>query len=184
MEKFDDDASKNTSKAETINAQSLYTTLGLSSEDVDALAKIPESEISVETLPFLIMQLKSKRATETSSSTDTDYRDKSTVSEDKQKTPESCTGGAGKRKSPSKAPQKRSGSHEQKKKAESYKKTERYSGGRRDSKYSSSREKQSGDHAAVETECADNPTVFPHQCSRCKCVVNSIKVCWKNLTSA
>ena len=45
----------------TIN---LYATLGLSPEDVDALAQIPESEISVETLPILIMQLKAKRAQE------------------------------------------------------------------------------------------------------------------------
>ncbi|KAJ8383642.1 hypothetical protein AAFF_G00216130 [Aldrovandia affinis] len=40
----------------------LYTALGLSAEDVDALAQIPESEISIETLPHLIMQLKAKRA--------------------------------------------------------------------------------------------------------------------------
>lgn len=179
MEKFDDDSSKKTSEAEPVNVQSLYTTLGLSSEDVDALAKIPESEISVETLPFLIMQIKTKKATDTSSSADTDHKDKSKDSEEKQETPESCTDAAKpKSKSPPKVPQKRAGSHEQKKKAESHKKTERHSGGRRDSKYSSSREKQSGDHAAAETECADNPTVFPHECTRCKCVVNSIKT-WK-----
>ena len=40
----------------------LYAALGLSSEDVVALAQIPESEISIETLPHLIMQLKAKRA--------------------------------------------------------------------------------------------------------------------------
>ncbi|XP_064206297.1 matrin-3 isoform X2 [Anguilla rostrata] len=40
----------------------LYTALGLSPEDVDALAQIPENEISIETLPHLIMQLKAKRA--------------------------------------------------------------------------------------------------------------------------
>ncbi|KAJ8266430.1 hypothetical protein GJAV_G00130330 [Gymnothorax javanicus] len=40
----------------------LYAALGLSPEDVDALAQIPESEMSVETLPHLIMQLKAKKA--------------------------------------------------------------------------------------------------------------------------
>ncbi|XP_046695149.1 uncharacterized protein zgc:152816 isoform X1 [Silurus meridionalis] len=45
-----------------INTQSLYSALGLSSEDIEALAQIPENEISVETLPYLIMQLKAKRA--------------------------------------------------------------------------------------------------------------------------
>ncbi|KAJ8348201.1 hypothetical protein SKAU_G00267900 [Synaphobranchus kaupii] len=40
----------------------LYAALGLSPEDVDALAQIPENEISIETLPHLIMQLKAKRA--------------------------------------------------------------------------------------------------------------------------
>ncbi|XP_061106017.1 matrin-3-like isoform X1 [Conger conger] len=40
----------------------LYAALGLSPEDVVALAQIPESEISIETLPHLIMQLKAKQA--------------------------------------------------------------------------------------------------------------------------
>lgn len=47
-----------------MSTMNLYATLGLCPEDVDALAQIPESEISVETLPFLIMQLKAKRAQE------------------------------------------------------------------------------------------------------------------------
>ncbi|XP_067085393.1 matrin-3-like [Osmerus mordax] len=47
-----------------MSTMNLYATLGLLPEDMDALAQMPESEISVETLPALIMQLKAKRAQE------------------------------------------------------------------------------------------------------------------------
>ncbi|XP_062309813.1 matrin-3-like [Osmerus eperlanus] len=47
-----------------MSTMNLIATLGLSPEDMDALAQMPESEISVETLPALIMQLKAKRAQE------------------------------------------------------------------------------------------------------------------------
>lgn len=40
----------------------LFNSLGLSPTDVDALSQIPEENISVETLPHLIMQLKSRKA--------------------------------------------------------------------------------------------------------------------------
>ncbi|XP_066572732.1 matrin-3 isoform X1 [Amia ocellicauda] len=50
------------SSGDTAEALNLYATLGLSPEDLDALAQIPENKISVETLPHLIMQLKAKRA--------------------------------------------------------------------------------------------------------------------------
>ncbi|KAK3508630.1 hypothetical protein QTP70_000919 [Hemibagrus guttatus] len=56
------ESSDNASDAAPMSAQSVYSALGLSSEDVEALAQIPENEISVETLPYLIMQLKAKRA--------------------------------------------------------------------------------------------------------------------------
>ncbi|XP_051750255.1 uncharacterized protein zgc:152816 isoform X2 [Ctenopharyngodon idella] len=177
MEVLDDSASEDTGEAKTAGAQSLYAALGLSSEDVDALAQIPESEISVETLPYLIMQLKAKRAHKTSSTTDTDHRGKS---QDKLNTPERSS--SDRRKSPSSSSSaRRSGSHgshehEHHGKGEGHRKVERYSGGRKDLKYrKSSRERQSGDHMAVETEYGDNPTVFPHKCSLCKCVLNSIK---------
>ncbi|XP_067085391.1 matrin-3-like isoform X3 [Osmerus mordax] len=47
-----------------MSTMNLIATLGLSPEDMDALAQMPASEISVETLPALIMQLKAKRAQE------------------------------------------------------------------------------------------------------------------------
>lgn len=39
----------------------LFASLGLSPSDLDALAKIPEEEISVETLPHILMQLKNRK---------------------------------------------------------------------------------------------------------------------------
>lgn len=45
------------------STSSLFAELGLAPEDVDALAQIPENEISIETLPYLIMQLKAKKVT-------------------------------------------------------------------------------------------------------------------------
>ncbi|KAM9701208.1 LOW QUALITY PROTEIN: matrin-3-like [Menidia menidia] len=40
----------------------LFASLGLSPSDLDALAQIPEDEISVETLPRILLQLKSRKA--------------------------------------------------------------------------------------------------------------------------
>lgn len=40
----------------------LFASLGLSPSDLDALAEIPEEDISVETLPRILMQLKSRKA--------------------------------------------------------------------------------------------------------------------------
>uniref|UniRef100_A0A8C1UF79 Si:ch211-271b14.1 n=1 Tax=Cyprinus carpio TaxID=7962 RepID=A0A8C1UF79_CYPCA len=173
------DAGEDTGEAETISAQSLYATLGLSSEDVDALAQIPESEISVETLPYLIMQLKAKRALKESATADTDYRDKPRLSQDKRSTPERCT--SDRRRSPlSSSSVRRSGSHEHHGKGEGHRKFERYTGGRRNPAHrKTSRERQSGDHVAVEVESGDNPTVFPHKCPLCKCMLNSIKT-WRD----
>lgn len=39
----------------------LFASLGLSPSDLDALAQIPEEDISVETLPHILMQLKSRK---------------------------------------------------------------------------------------------------------------------------
>nr|XP_046261503.1 matrin 3-like 1.2 [Scatophagus argus]XP_046261504.1 matrin 3-like 1.2 [Scatophagus argus] len=39
----------------------LFASLGLSPSDLDALAEIPEEDISVETLPHILMQLKSRK---------------------------------------------------------------------------------------------------------------------------
>ncbi len=174
MDTFDGGVSEDTNEAETIGSQSLYATLGLSSEDVDALAQIPESEISVETLPNLIIQLKAKRVHKESATDDTDYRDKSRISQDKLNTPERCT--SNRCRSPSTSSSARR-SHEHHGRGEGYRKVERYTGGRRDLGYrKSSRERQSGDNVTVETESGDIPMVFPHKCSLCKCVLNSMKV--------
>nr|XP_015205383.1 PREDICTED: matrin-3-like [Lepisosteus oculatus]XP_015205384.1 PREDICTED: matrin-3-like [Lepisosteus oculatus]XP_015205385.1 PREDICTED: matrin-3-like [Lepisosteus oculatus] len=43
------------------NAMKLFASLGLSPKDLDILAQIPEDNISVETLPRLIMQLKARK---------------------------------------------------------------------------------------------------------------------------
>lgn len=43
------------------NTMKLFASLGLSPSDLDALAKIPEEDISVETLPQILMQLKSRK---------------------------------------------------------------------------------------------------------------------------
>ncbi|KAF7654393.1 hypothetical protein LDENG_00070710 [Lucifuga dentata] len=44
------------------NTMKLFSSLGLSPSDLDALAQIPEENISVETLPHILMQLKSHKA--------------------------------------------------------------------------------------------------------------------------
>ncbi|KAJ8338456.1 hypothetical protein SKAU_G00374220 [Synaphobranchus kaupii] len=43
------------------NTMKLFDSLGLSPTDIDALAQIPEENISIETLPQLIMQLKNRK---------------------------------------------------------------------------------------------------------------------------
>ncbi|XP_034399546.1 matrin 3-like 1.2 isoform X2 [Cyclopterus lumpus] len=43
------------------NTMKLFASLGLSPSDLDALAEIPEEDISVETLPRILMQLKSRK---------------------------------------------------------------------------------------------------------------------------
>ncbi|XP_056899441.1 matrin 3-like 1.2 isoform X4 [Takifugu flavidus] len=43
------------------NTMKLFASLGLSPSDLDALAEIPEEDISVETLPQILMQLKSRK---------------------------------------------------------------------------------------------------------------------------
>lgn len=40
----------------------LFSSLGLSPSDLDALAQIPEDQISVETLPHILRQLKSRKS--------------------------------------------------------------------------------------------------------------------------
>ncbi|XP_041799524.1 matrin 3-like 1.2 isoform X2 [Chelmon rostratus] len=62
------------------NTMKLFASLGLSPSDLDALAEIPEEDISVETLPRILMQLKSRkgdageRRVASSMSSDSAYR--------------------------------------------------------------------------------------------------------------
>ncbi|XP_036436521.1 uncharacterized protein zgc:152816 [Colossoma macropomum] len=176
--------------ATAMNAQSLYAALGLSPEDVEALAKIPENEISVETLPYLIMQLKAKRAekqpsstapdaaaaaTTTTATTDADCTDKAQTAP---KQPEEEPRRAN-QEPPEKSKEKRGSppssslsrrseghasnhDHEHHGKGDNYRRTERSGpAGRRDSRHrKSSRERQTGD--SLEMELDDDPAVFPH----------------------
>lgn len=181
------ESSDNAADAAPMSAQSVYSALGLSSEDVEALAQIPENEISVETLPYLIMQLKAKRSEKAvaapTAATDTDNSDKPEA-EPKQANQDTET--SEKRKEKRESPPPSSSSrhtssheHEHHGKVDSHKKAERANtGGRRDSRSrKSSRERQSGDSVTPEeNELDDKPTVFPHICTLCKTESNGSKV--------
>ncbi|XP_027015210.2 matrin-3 [Tachysurus fulvidraco] len=180
------ESSDNAADAAPMSAQSVYSALGLSSEDVEALAQIPENEISVETLPYLIMQLKAKRSEKAvaapTAATDTDNSDKP---EAEPKPANQDTETSEKRKEKRESPPPSSSSrhtssheHEHHGKGESHKKAERANtGGRRDSRSrKSSRERQSGDGVTPEeNELDDKPTVFPHICTLCKTESNGSK---------
>uniref|UniRef100_W5KZD0 Si:ch211-271b14.1 n=1 Tax=Astyanax mexicanus TaxID=7994 RepID=W5KZD0_ASTMX len=157
-------------------AQSLYAALGLSPEDVEALAQIPESEISVETLPHLIMQLKAKRAETAAASAITDPpkpADSETTERDKEKRASPPSSSAPRRSSEGHSSNH---DHEHHGKGDGYRRTDRPGpAGRRDSRHGkSSRERQTGDGGDAELD--DNPTVFPHVCSLCKVKINEAKV--------
>lgn len=166
-----------------MSAQSVYSALGLSPEDIEALAQIPENEISVETLPYLIMQLKAKRAEKATAAIDTDCSDRP-EEEPKPANQDIETSEKRKEKSESPSPsgsshQASSHDHEAHGKGDGHKKMERGStGGRRDSRSrKSSRERQSGDVVTPEeNEFDDKPTVFPHICTLCKTESNGSKV--------
>ncbi|XP_030648928.1 matrin-3 [Chanos chanos] len=156
-----------------LSTQNLYATLGLSQEDVDALAQIPEKEISVETLPYLIMQLKTKRAQQAPVP--------SATKPSTTKTGEGKAERTGKRSNDKHGRSRRSGSrdHEHHGKAEGHRRTEP-SAGRKDSRHRKpSVEKPPGDGAPDPQELDDFhgilPQVFPHNCSLCNCSLNSSK---------
>lgn len=169
--------------AAPMSAQNVYSALGLSSEDVEALAQIPENEISVETLPYLIMQLKAKRAEKAAAATDTDCSDKPEA-EPKQADEDTETSEKGKEKRespPASSSSRQASGHdpEHHGKGEGHRRAERAStGGRKDSRTrKSSRERQSGEGVTPEeNEFDDKPTVFPHICTLCKTESNGSKV--------
>lgn len=183
------ESSDNAGDVTPMSAQNVYSALGLSSEDVEALAQIPENEISVETLPFLIMQLKAKRAEKAAAAIDTDSSDKPEVEAGAEpKQADQDTESSEKRKEKLESPPSSSLSrqasshdhdHEHQGKGDGHRRTERAStGGRKDSKSrKSSRERQSGDEVtSEENEFDDKPTVFPHICTLCKTESNGSKV--------
>lgn len=164
-----------------MSAQSVYSALGLSPEDIEALAQIPENEISVETLPYLIMQLKAKRAEKAAAATDTDCSDKP---EEEPKPANQDTETTEKRKEKAESPspsgsthQASSHDHEPHGKGDGHRKMERgNTGGRRDSRSRKS-SRESGDVVTPEeNEFDDKPTVFPHICTICKTESNGSKV--------
>ncbi|KAJ7996261.1 hypothetical protein DPEC_G00235260 [Dallia pectoralis] len=166
-----------------MSTKSLYATLGLAPEDVDALAQIPENEISVETLPYLIMQLKAKREKQAekveASMIDeqqedvTDVREASVEDSTCQDSPP--------------AVRHRSNSHGDtvNQKVEIHNRPERQMEPRRDSRSTRPpKEKLSDSQSGVPFSYQVNdfhgfvPTVFPHKCSLCFCMLNS-PVTWK-----
>lgn len=157
-----------------MSTMNLYATLGLSPEDVDALAQIPENEISVETLPYLIMQLKAKRAKQ---------EEQGQASPKRDSRQEDTDGILSKRDSPPAVP-RRSNSHcdTDYRRAEIHSRPERTES-RRDSRHNwSSREKPPDTQQRfpfsyqVDDFHGVVPTIYPHTCSLCLCMLNSNKV--------
>nr|XP_029526168.1 matrin-3-like isoform X1 [Oncorhynchus nerka] len=159
-------------------AMNLYATLGLSPEDVDALAQIPENEISVETLPYLIMQLKANRAKQEEQGEASPERDSRQEDTD--------DGVLGKQDSPPAVPL-RSNSHcdTDYRRVEIHSRPERRTE-TRDSRHNwSSREKPSETQQRLPFSYQVDdfhgvlPKVYPHTCSLCLCMLNSTKE-WKD----
>nr|XP_046172525.1 matrin-3-like [Oncorhynchus gorbuscha] len=159
-------------------AMNLYATLGLSPEDVDALAQIPENEISVETLPYLIMQLKANRAKQEEQGEASPERDSRQEDTD--------DGVLSKRDTPPAVP-RRSSSHSDtdKRRVEIHSRPERRTE-TGDSRHNwSSREKPSETQQRLPFSYQVDdfhgvlPKVYPHTCSLCLCMLNSTKE-WKD----
>lgn len=161
-----------------MSTMNLYATLGLSPEDVDALAQIPENEISVETLPYLIMQLKAKRAKQ---------EEQGQASPKRDSRQEDTDGILSKRDSPPAVPH-RSNSHCD----TDYRRVEIHSRpGRRPQRTEARRgsrhtrppiEKPSDSQQKIPFPYQVDdfhgvvPKIYPHTCSLCLCMLNSNKV--------
>ncbi|CAB1315987.1 unnamed protein product [Coregonus sp. 'balchen'] len=160
-----------------MSTMNLYATLGLSPEDVDALAQIPENEISVETLPYLIMQLKAKRAKqegqgEASPKRDSQQEDTDDGDRSKQDSP------------PAVPPQSNSHCDTDYRKVEIHSRPERTEARRGSRRARFSREKPSDSQQKfpfsyqVDDFHGVVPKIYPHTCSLCFCMLNSSKT-WK-----
>ncbi|XP_041079362.1 matrin-3-like isoform X2 [Polyodon spathula] len=73
-------------------AMNLFTTLGLSPEDLDSLTHIPEDQLTVETLPKIIMQLKAQRAEEGGTASKRSRNDRSSSREQPHRAPSKPSG--------------------------------------------------------------------------------------------
>ncbi|XP_041750227.1 matrin-3 isoform X1 [Coregonus clupeaformis] len=161
-----------------MSTMNLYATLGLSPEDVDALAQIPENEISVETLPYLIMQLKAKRAKqegqgEASPKRDSQQEDTDDGDRSKQDSP------------PAVPPQSNSHCDTDYRRVEIHSRPERTEARRNSRHTRSSRGKISDSQQKfpfsyqVDDFHGVVPKIYPHTCSLCFCMLNSSKT-WKD----
>ncbi|XP_076131496.1 uncharacterized protein LOC143112932 isoform X1 [Alosa pseudoharengus] len=171
-----------------VPTSSLFAELGLAPEDVDALAQIPENEISIETLPYLIMQLKAKKAgipTPTATKSDTDARraDDSNNSTSSSRHDNSHTPSGGPSSSTASKTGRSSsgttrshgdgdGGHRSRREPKSHSKS------LRDKWYPDSLPKMPFSYQASDFH-GSVPHSFPHTCSLCHCKVNS-KTTWKD----
>ncbi|XP_055799449.1 matrin-3-like isoform X1 [Salvelinus fontinalis] len=159
------------------STMNLYATLGLSPEDVDALAQIPENEISVETLPYLIMKLKANRAKQEEQGQASPKGDSCQEDTD--------DGDLSKQDSPPAVPRK-SNSHcdTDYRRAEIHSRPERTEGRRGSRHTRPSMEKPSDSQQKIPFSYQLDdfhgvvPKVYPHTCSLCLCMLNSNKT-WK-----
>ncbi|XP_038861796.1 matrin-3-like [Salvelinus namaycush] len=159
------------------STMNLYATLGLSPEDVDALAQIPENEISVETLPYLIMKLKANRAKQEEQGQASPKGDSCQEDTD--------DGDLSKQDSPPAVP-RRSNSHcdTDYRRAEIHSRPERTEARRGSRHTRPSMEKPSDSQQKIPFSYQLDdfhgvvPKVYPHTCSLCLCMLNSNKT-WK-----
>ncbi|XP_023823543.1 matrin-3 [Salvelinus sp. IW2-2015] len=159
------------------STMNLYATLGLSPEDVDALAQIPENEISVETLPYLIMKLKANRAKQEEQGQASPKGDSCQEDTD--------DGDLSKQDSPPAVP-RRSNSHcdTDYRRAEIHSRPERTEARRGSRHTRPSMEKPSDSQQKIPFSYQVDdfhgvvPKVYPHTCSLCLCMLNSNKT-WK-----
>ncbi|KAG9329485.1 hypothetical protein JZ751_004494 [Albula glossodonta] len=175
VERGDEGQGSSNTHMSTLN---LYSTLGLSPEDVDALAQIPENEISIETLPRLIMQLKAKRAEQ--------GRRKEKTRNDPEEDWDGGSPGSGTRRSASKSPVH---SHSTDydcnySKYESHEHSEHTRGRREPHHSKSSHERPYSPLKFPLSYMIDDmrgtlPRSFPHTCSLCRCTLNSA-ITWKD----
>ncbi|XP_041122173.1 matrin-3-like isoform X2 [Polyodon spathula] len=86
------DACGSQSRKNVDKAMNLFTTLGLSPEDLDSLTHIPEDQLTVETLPKIIMQLKAQRAEEGGTASKRSRDDRSSSREQPHRAPSKPSG--------------------------------------------------------------------------------------------